>query len=202
VQHVEQEHSRLRAAAGDDAFKHVFCGPLLKRWAYDFANPAHGSGPRATGCGFNPVWRRLDPPEQINLRHYRDQHGNPLPTGQTEPRATDCLWGMTYAGEALRAEAFPAPFSEDFVFSDYLIDGVELLQPRGTQWGTVHNDTTHGCFTSYGTSGDRFFSPPPWPGCPPGSVMTGPHVCKECAEHTYEHDGRCIACVCHRLSNI
>jgi hypothetical protein len=195
VQHVEQEHSKLRAASGDGAFNHIFCGPLLKRWAYEFATPADGSGPRAQGCGFNPIWRRLDPPEQINLRHYRDQNGDPLPSSQTAPQATDCLWGMSFAGEALVSEAFPAPFVEDLVFSDYLIDGVELLQPQGTQWGTVHNDTSHGCFTAYGTSGDRFFSPPPWPGCPAGSAMVG-RTCEECPENTYEHDGKCIGCVC------
>jgi hypothetical protein len=200
VQYVEQEHNRLRAASGDDALNHIFCGPLLKRWAYEFANPANPSGPRASGCGFNPIWRRLDPPEQINIRHYRDQNGDSLPSSLTAPRATDCLWGMTFAGEALRSEAFPQPFDEDFVFSDYLIDGAELLQPRDTLWGTVHNDTNHGCFTAYGTSGDRFFSPPIVSPivCAPGQRLVNNAAaaeCEDCPAATYEDDGRCRACV-------
>ena len=54
VQHVEQEHAKLRAAYGDAAFHHIFCGPLTKRWAYAYADGT--SGPRAKACG-NPVWR-------------------------------------------------------------------------------------------------------------------------------------------------
>eukprot|EP00966_Prymnesium_polylepis_P187796 4353782-Prymnesium_polylepis.1 len=84
------------------------------------------SGARASGCGGNPVWRRLDPPEQINLKHYRDKYGNPLPAGRTVPLATDCLWGMDWPGQALLFTAYPYPSytDENYVFSDYLVDGV------------------------------------------------------------------------------
>ena len=94
----------------------------------------------------------------------------------TEPRATDCLWG-NWPGQALLFTAYPDPFDEELVFSDFLVEGVELLEPRTTQEpqlqltpsfsgahpvpvhrgrpnGTVHNATSHGCFTSYGTTGD------------------------------------------------
>ena len=158
VSHVEQEHDKLKAAAGDDALHHIFCGPLLKRWAYDFA--AGSSGPRASGCGFQPVWRRLEPPEQINLKHYRDANGSLLPASRTIPRDTDCIWGLSRPGQALLQNAYPnGDFSEDEVFNDYMLDGVELLHPRTNEWGTVHDENNHGCFTSYGTTGDRFFSP-------------------------------------------
>ncbi len=158
-----QEHNKLKAAPGDKALHHIFCGPLLKRWAYDFA--AGNSGPRASGCGFQPIWRRLEPPEQINLRHYRDVDGNALPASRTVPFSTDCIWGLFWPGQALLQTAYPSgEFSEDLVFSDYMLDGVELLQPRTTKWGTVHDEETHGCFTSQGyATGDRFFSPPPDP---------------------------------------
>ena len=122
------------------------------------------SGPRASGCGFQPVWRRLEPPEQINLKHYRDADGNALPASRAVPLSTDCIWGLFWPGQALLQTAYPSgDFSEDLVFSDYMLDGVELLQPRTNEWGTVHDEETHGCFTSYGTTGDRFFSPPPDP---------------------------------------
>ena len=54
---------------------------------------------RAATVGFNPVWRRLDVPEQINLKHFRDADGNKLPANRTVPLATDCLWGMDWAGQ-------------------------------------------------------------------------------------------------------
>ena len=200
VQFVEHEHAKLKNAPGVEAFHHVFCGPLKKRWAYEFADPAAAAGPRQSGCGFNPVWRRLDEPEQLNLKHYRDKDGNPLPANRTVPLETDCLWGMDWPGQALLFTAFPyGDFNEDYVFSDYLVEGVELLQPRETEWGTVHDDTTHGCFTSYGTSGDRFFSPPPDPvyptlpeDCAAGSTLkVGAEpsltVCEECPAGTFEH---------------
>ena len=169
---VEQAMKRLRAAPGDEAFKHIFCGPIAKRWVYDYEDS--GTGPRARGCGAgNPVWRRLDAPEQINLRHYRDADGQPLPAGRTTPLATDCLWGMDRAGQALLDDAYPFPFDEDHVFNDYLIEGVELLDARTTIYGTVHSETSHGCGDF--AAGDRFFSErpvavppsPPPPASPP-----------------------------------
>jgi len=156
VELVEREHYTLKAATGDSAFHHIFCGPLHKRWAYDYADPAALSGPRATGCGGQPIWRRLDPPEQINLKHYADKDGLPLPTSLTVPRETDCLWGIAFPGQALLQTAFPAgAFDEDDVFNDYMLDGVELFEEAITPFGTVFNQTTHPC-----TSGDRFFEVP------------------------------------------
>eukprot|EP00966_Prymnesium_polylepis_P334113 7389507-Prymnesium_polylepis.1 len=139
VQHVEQEHATLRAATGSTAFRHIFCGPLFKRWVYRFADET--SGPRAKGCGFQPSWRKLDSAEQINLRHYADKSGSPLPANRTVPLATNCL-----SEQALLASAFPAgAFDEDDVYNDYLVDGVELVDPGVTEFGVVHNSTTHGC---------------------------------------------------------
>ena len=197
VQFVEQEHDKLKAAKGDDALHHIFCGPLLKRWAYDFA--AGSSGPRASGCGFQPVWRRLEPPEQINLKHYRDADGNPLPASRAVPLDTDCIFGLFWPGQALLQTAYPTgDFSEDLVFSDYMIEGVELLQPRTNEWGTVYDEKTHGCSTSYGTTGDRFFSPPPDPWYPTTATDCGSGtylkigsepaltVCENCPPGKYE----------------
>ena len=183
VVEVMAKRQELIQASGRSAFHHIFCGPLRKQWAYDFADG--DSGQRAKGCGFQPVsnpifpalpsrvleglafcpraqvWRRLEVPEQINLKHYRDADGNPLPDGLTEPRQSDCLWGMDWPGEALLSPAYPDDFDEDYVFSDYLVEGVELLQPRETPNGTIHDASTHGC--DGGPTGDRFFSLPPKP---------------------------------------
>eukprot|EP00966_Prymnesium_polylepis_P272410 6293447-Prymnesium_polylepis.1 len=154
VQRVEQEHATLRAAKGPAAFRHIFCGPLFKRWVYALADEVAGSGPRATGCGFQPSWRKLDAPEQINVKHYMDWNGNPLPANRTVPLDTDCL-----SEQALLSSAFPAgAFDEDDVYNDYLVDGVELAAPGATAFGIVHNVTTHACA---GTAvGDRFYEPP------------------------------------------
>ena len=110
-------------------------------------------------CPRAQVWRRLNAPEQINLKHYRDGDGKPLPDGLTEPRQSDCVWGMDWPGEALLSPAYPDDFDEDYVFSDYLVEGVELLEPGKTPNGTIHDATTHGC--DGGPTGDRFFSLPP-----------------------------------------
>ena len=186
IRRVEEEMEKLRAAPGDLALRQVFCGPLRKRWAYAFKDGS--SGPRATGCGANPTWRRLEEPEQLNLNHYRDASGRPLPANRTTPLPTDCLWGVERAGEALLGSAFPPhpgdgdsdgeAFDEDRVFMDYLIEGIELPEARTTLHGTVHSEASHACFSDYGTLGDRFYtetpvavppSPPP-PSMPPVEV--------------------------------
>ena len=56
VQFVEHEHTKLKNAPGVEAFHHVFCGPLKKRWAYEFADPAAAAGraraaAASTRCG-------------------------------------------------------------------------------------------------------------------------------------------------------
>eukprot|EP00966_Prymnesium_polylepis_P176393 4083243-Prymnesium_polylepis.1 len=165
VQRVQIEREKLKAAAGDKAFQHIFCGPLLKRWAYAHANGS--TGPRASVCG-SPIWRRLDPPEQINLRHYRTSAGERLPADRTEPLSTDCLWGMDWAGQALLSDAYPSDsrgtFDDNYVFNDYLVDGAELVAPccpaDGTtaNWGTVYDGPSPDC-----AYGDHFYEPPPVP---------------------------------------
>ena len=201
VQFVLREQEKLIAAAGDEAFKHIFCGPLLKRWAYDFADPAAGSGPRAQGCGYKPVWRRLDPPEQVNLNHYRDKDGNPLPADRTVPLETDCLWGRFFPGQALLFTAYPFPAftEEDDVFSDYLLDNVELMEPGRTEWGILHNDSSHTCEILIGSTlspiGDRFFEllpssePTSWRDCQKGHFFVeidGVGTCVGCLPGTFE----------------
>ena len=158
IRAIEEETARLRGASGDAAFHSIFCGPLLKRWAYDFADGT--AGPRARWCsGGNPVWRRLEPPEQIDLRHYHDMHGQPLPSNQTTPLASDCL-----TREALLGWAFPTgAFAEADVHNDYLLDGIELVIAQTTAFGTVHaaqypgSPSTGEC----GAAGDRFFTATP-----------------------------------------
>ena len=113
---------------------------------------------------------------------------------------------MHFPGQALLFTAFPiGTFSEDMVFSDYLIDGVELLSPRVTQYGTIHSEQTHGCFTAAGATGDRFFqrpadSPPPAPpplACPRGSgvaIVQGSAQCVLCERGYYSDAGDGSAC--------
>ncbi len=177
VQRVQHARERLARATGDAAFRHIFCGPLRKRWVYSFASGS--SGARAVGCGSQPIWTRLETPQQVNLNHYRTAEDEQLPAGRTTPLPTDCLWGMHFAGQALLQGAYPVwndandTFDEDYVFSDYLVEGVELVEPRTTAWGTVHSENTHDC----SSLGDRFYTatpvaippspPPPSPPLPP-----------------------------------
>eukprot|EP00966_Prymnesium_polylepis_P217282 5028679-Prymnesium_polylepis.2 len=89
------------------------------------------------------------------------------------PLASDCLFGLVWPGQALLQTAYPSgDFTEDAVFSDYLLDGVELLAPRTTVLGTVHSEASHGCFSPEGTNGDRFYSRPPDPPEPKGNRGT------------------------------
>ena len=67
VELVLAKKQELAAATGAAAFHHIFCGPLKKQWVY--AHAAGSSGARAEGCGFQPVWQRLETPTQVNLNH-------------------------------------------------------------------------------------------------------------------------------------
>lgn len=112
---VLAKRAELIAASGAAAFHHIFCGPLRKRWVYTYADGV--SGPRSSGCGYQPAWRRLETTELVNVKHFRDASGAALPDGLSTPRATDCLWGMDFPGQALLFTAYPTgAFDEDYVF--------------------------------------------------------------------------------------
>ena len=59
VVEVMAKRQELIQASGRSAFHHIFCGPLRKQWAYDFADG--DSGQRAKGCGFQPVSNPIFP---------------------------------------------------------------------------------------------------------------------------------------------
>ena len=176
---VASESQALRAAAGSAAQRHVFCGPLLRRWVFAISNGSH-----QTGCGGQPVWQRLDPPQHVDLSLYEAADGRALPVGLSVARATDCLStsALLDSSHDFRArtgcELTPllplAPFSDSHVERRArdtrmpcvltVLEGVELFEPVAGQWGAVHSESSHACFTrgravSWPT-GDRFYATP------------------------------------------
>ena len=140
---IRRKQAELESAKGIEAFRHIFCGDLKKRWVYKNST----SGERVSGCGFQPEWVRLDTPESINPQHFVDNDGNQLGANDNIS-STDCLSGMDFPGQALLFTAYPEPFDEDRVFSDYLLEGVELFEAQTTLYGTIHNEDNHGCFSA------------------------------------------------------
>ena len=190
---------------GDAAFRSVFCGPLRKKWVYSRYNASEGGSPH--GCGRNPRWERLRTPEQLPLAHYRDASGGSLPPARGGvPLPTDCLWGVATAGEALLQSAYPQchggevhqqanavpaccdePADPVRIFSDYLLEGVELLKPRDTIHGTIHSDATHAHALGYGARGDRYFEPPaPWACAAQNRTGLAPEQTERLCTHTSE----------------
>jgi len=151
---VRNRIAELKEKKGDEAFHDIFCGKMYKRWAYAKNTD---TGECLTGCGFQPTWTRLDTPELVNPAHYWDKDGNRL-TADSNVTETDCLYGVYYGGQALLETAFPDPFDSELIFSDFLIEGVELFEPTTSAYGTLHGIDDHGCYSRYGPSGDRFFT--------------------------------------------
>ena len=155
-QQVEAEKARLDAASGDAAFREIFCGPLKAKFVYKQQN---GNGSVIANLG-NAEWVELDTAVQINPTHYitiADAFLGP----NDIPTTTDCLWGtsLSFPGEALTADAYPSPFDPSRVFSNYLLEGVELFDPIVTDFGTIVG--VEAVFSPEGyPSGDRFFERP------------------------------------------
>ncbi len=166
-QAVLAEQARLRELKGDAALMNYMCGPLKTRWRYARAS-GNGTGPCAANVAFQPDWRREAAPggSKINPTHFRSgSTGQNLGADKT-PALDDCLWGLHFPGEALLLTAFPVPFKEDDVFSDFLLDGIELFEPMVTTYGTIFGADNNPGFTEWGLSGDRFFYPPVlYPAC-------------------------------------
>ena len=81
---VESEHAQMRA--GSDR---IFCGPLVRRWTIS-----------GTGCGAQPIWEQLDPPQPVALSLYVDENGAALPSDLSEARPADCLSDATLLGSS------------------------------------------------------------------------------------------------------
>ena len=164
-QAVLAEQERLRTLKGNDALKNYMCGPLRTRWRYARSN-SNGTGPCSTNVAGQPNWRREPAAGKINPKHFLSgTTGSNLGATDT-PAADDCLWGVRWPGEALLVTAFPDPFAEDDVFSDFLLEGIELFEPMVTPYGTIFGADNNPGFTEWGLSGDRYFYPPTvYPAC-------------------------------------
>lgn len=155
-QQVEEEKARMDTLVGDAAFRDIFCGPLKAKFVYKQRN---GNGTVENNLG-NADWEELSEAQQINPRHYITPSDSFLGPTDT-PGPDDCLWGTSLAvpGEALTGDAYPDPFDPDRVFSNYLLEGVELFDPVVTDFGTIVGTEAVVSPEGY-PSGDRFFERP------------------------------------------
>lgn len=155
-QQVEVEKEKFKTLSGTNEFAAIFCGPLKAKFVY---KQMGSNGPVLNNLG-NAMWEELAVPRQVNPKHYKTPF-NTFLTASDTPGPGDCLWGSSLSdpGEALRADAYPDPFDADKVFSNYLLEGVELFEPVVTDFGTIVGAEAVMSPEGY-PSGDRFFQRP------------------------------------------